>query len=255
VRGDKIVLASINMSHRGDAFEDNVKQRSGWLIPIAVFVVTAALSAIILLFYIAPAPTSFIEQHASPTSRTDVVLLSVGGFQLAIPANYLLYRNQRLGGAQDKAELYTSYPEFRGYSDSQAQVFADNGADSPVVYLLIRQEQFDIDEAARLQRIYLNYVIDPAGTPGPFGLTQFRFRDDSGYRGEDLFVGQTPLGPVVMHCVRLSSDVPSPSCLRDERLARGVALSYRFKRTQLVHWREIAQGVDALVRSFRKPTK
>jgi hypothetical protein len=249
------VLASIEMNRRGETVEDDVRQRSGWLIPIAVFVVTAAFSAMILLFYLAPTPTSFIEQHPSPTSRTDLVQLSVATLKLAIPANYLFYSNERQGGPRKEAALYTSYPAFKGYSDDQSQVFADNGADSPVVYILIREEQFDLDEAARLQRIYLNYVIDPAGTPGPFGLTKFTFRDDSGYRGEDLFVGQAPRGPIVIHCVRLSPDVPSPSCLRDERLAPGVALSYRFKRAHLANWREIAQDIDALVHSFRKQAK
>ena len=53
-------------------------------------------------------------------------------------------------------------------------------------------------------------------------------------------------------CVRLSQDVPSPSCLRDERIGKNIALSYRFKRTHLADWRDIAAGVDTLVASFRK---
>ena len=60
---------------------------------------------------------------------------------------------------------------------------------------------------------------------------------------------------IVLRCVRLSESVPSPSCLRDVKLARGVALSYRFKRTHLVQWQEIAQGVEALVKSFRTPKR
>jgi hypothetical protein len=37
------------------------------------------------------------------------------------------------------------------------------------------------------------------------------------------------------------------------RVANGVALSYRFKRMKLNHWREIATGVDRLMASFEKP--
>ena len=33
-------------------------------------------------------------------------------------------------------------------------------------------------------------------------------------------------------------------------LAKGVALTYRFKRANLSHWREIASGVDTLMQSF-----
>ena len=93
------------------------------------------------------------------------------------------------------------------------------------------------------------------GTAGPFGLTQYAFRDDSGYRGEDLFIGQGDKGPVVLRCVRFSMQVQSPSCLRDMRLANGVSLTYRFKRANLSHWREIAAGVEQLMHSFMREAK
>lgn len=230
--------------------DDGVRQRSGWLIPIAVFVVTAGLSALFLLYYLAPAPNSLIEEHPSPTSRTDAVSISVGKLTLKVPANYILYRSARSGGVRKTLELYATYPDFHGFTDESAQIFAGNATDSPVIYMLIREDQIIISEEQKLQRIYLNYVADPVGKPGPFGLTQYAFRDDSGYRGEDLFVGQGAKGPIVMRCVRFSQSVQSPSCLRDTRLAHGVSLTYRFKRANLGRWREIAGGVDTLLRSF-----
>jgi hypothetical protein len=236
---------------RSDDLDDTIRQRSGWLIPIGVFAVTAVLSAMVLLFYLAPAPASFIEEHPAPTSRADPIALSVGGVTLTIPANYILYKSARQGGPRKDVALVASFPDFRGYSDWQSQLFTGNAADSPIIYMLIREEPLNLTEAERLQRIYMNFVSDPAGEPGPFGLTQYTFRDDSGYRGEDLFVGETPAGPVVLQCVRFSQRVPSPSCLRDVRLKHGVALSYRFKRAHLADWHAIAKGIDTLIRSFR----
>ena len=233
--------------------EDNdatVKQRSGWLIPIAVFAVTAGLSAIVLLFYLAPTPTSFIEEHAAPVSRTDPVSFTISKMKFTAPANYIMYASARQGGAQEKVALFTTIPDFQGYSDANAADFSGNAVDSPVIFLLLREEKFKISEAERLQRIYLGYVTDPAGKPGPFGLTQYTFRDDSGYQGEDLFVGQDDGKPVVLRCVRFSVQVQSPSCLRDERLGHDVALTYRFKRAHLGHWQEIIHGVDKLIHSF-----
>jgi len=238
------------MSRAGES-EDDVKQRSGWLIPIAVFVVTAGLSALFLLYYLVPAPTSFIQEHAAPTSRTDKVALSVNGTKFVIPANYIIYARARQGGALKEVQLFTTLPDFQGYSQAEASSFSGNAADSPVVFLLLREEQFKITEAERLQRIYMTYVTDPAGKAGPFGLTQYVFRDDSGYSGEDLFVGQMNGKAVVLRCVRFSPRVPSPSCLRDLRIGNAVTLSYRFKRANLGRWQEIATGVDKLVRSFR----
>jgi hypothetical protein len=141
-------------------------------------------------------------------------------------------------------------PDLSGFSYDVSSQFASNAADSQVVYLLLREEKLNFSEAERLKRIYMNYVADPRGSEGPFGLTQFVFRDDSGYRAEDLFVGQTQRGPVVIRCVRFSQDVASPSCLRDVQIARGVALTYRFKRAHLSHWREIAAGVERLIDGF-----
>jgi hypothetical protein len=234
-----------------DDTDGSVKQRSGWMIPIAVFVVTAGLSAIVLLFYLAPTPTSFIEEHAAPTSRTDPIALSVSGMKFVIPANFIMYARARQGGPLRKVELFTSFPDFKGYTDWNASNFSGNAADSPVIFLLLREEQFKISETERLQRVYMSYFTDPAGKPGPFNLVEYAFRDDSGYHNEDLFVGQDAGQPVVLRCVRFSAEVPSPSCLRDVRLGHDVALTYRFKRANLGRWQDIIHGIDALVTSFR----
>ena len=239
---------AVRMSSR-DA-DDTIKQRSGWLIPLAVFAAIALLSALFLLFYLAPTPTSFIEEHQSPTSRTDPVRISVGGLSLVIPANYLLYASARQGGDRKQVALFAKFPDFDGYSDWESGAFSSNGQSSPIVYMLIREEPFNLSEQERLGRIYLTYVTDPAGKPAPFGLTQFVFRDDSAYHHEDLFVGVMRGHSIVMRCERLSPEDSNPSCLRDTPLSRRVALSYRFKRTQLASWRDIAAGVGALVHSF-----
>jgi hypothetical protein len=240
------------MSRRGTQFDDSVRQHSGWLLPVAIFIITGLLSALVLLYYLAPNPASFIEEHATPTSRSDLVHLSVGGVAFTIPANYLPYGSARKGGARSDVALYATLPDFQGYSEDRGPDFTENDANAPVAYLLIREEQFNLSEAERLDRIYLNAVIQPRGTDGPFGLTQYAFRDDSGYRGEDLFVGHLASGVVVMRCVRFGPQVPSPSCLRDMPLAHGVALNYRFKRGRLEDWRQIASGVDRLVASFMR---
>lgn len=228
-----------------------VKQRSGWLIPITVFVVTAGLSALVLLFYLAPTPTSFIEEHAAPTSRTDLVALSVNGMNFTIPANYILYARARQGGAMQKVELFTALPDFQGYSDWHSSEFSGNAADSPVIFLLLRNAESDLSEENRLQRVYMSYLTDPAGKPGPFGLTQYTFREDSGYHNEDLFAGQQNGKTILLRCVRFSAEVSSPSCLREMPLGHGVVLTYRFKRANLGRWQEIASGVDKLLASFR----
>lgn len=230
-----------------------IRRRSGWLIPLAVFLVTAALSGLVLLYYLGPAPRSLIEEHQSATSRRDPVLLSVGGVSFRIPANYIRFKSARKGGTLSQVALFAALPDFRGYTDASADAFAGNAADSPVVDILLHEEQVKLGERDRFARIYLDYVVSTAGKPGPFGLTHYEFRGDSGYRNEDLYLGARGKHLVVMRCDRLSDSDQSPSCIRDTRLARHAGLSYRFKRSQLSRWREIAVGVDRLMRGFMQP--
>lgn len=243
---DRVVRMGTDTSRQ----TDEVHQHSGWLIPIMVFVVTAGLSALFLLYYLVPAPTSFIEEHPAPTSRIDPISLAVGGLKLVVPADYIVYRSARAGGPHEELALFTTFPDFRGYSDAEAQTFNSNSSDSPVIYILVREEQVNLSEQERLERVYMGYVTDPQGKQGPFDLTQYTFRDDSGYRNEDLFVGHMGGSLVVLRCVRFSQEVPSPSCLRDKPLRKGVALTYRFKRANLGSWRDIAHGVDTTVQGF-----
>jgi len=240
---------------RYDDADEPIRKRSGWLIPLGVFVVTFALSAAILAFYLAPRPSTFAGEQPSPTSRTDLVQFRIHGLRLAIPANYLVYESSRQGGEKTDVSMFALLPDFGGFSAGDNGRFTDNAADSQVIYMLLRIERLNFSETDRLKRIYMNYVADEHGTPGPFGLTQFVFRDDSGYRSEDLFVGETDQGPVVMRCVRFSQDVSSPSCLRDVSIGHGVTLTYRFKRANLSRWKNIDAGVDKLVRGFEAKVK
>ncbi len=238
------------MARYADSADEGIRQRSGWLLPLGVFLVTFALAALFLLFYLAPAPPSLFHEQVNFTSRSDIVVLKIHSHRFRIPANYLKYRSDRQGGERKEIKLIALLPDMQGYSSWEDSSFKSNAADSAVIELLIHDDAVRLSEADWLDRIYMPYVADRKGSPGPFDLTQYVFRDDSGYRNEDLFVGQTDRGPMVLQCVRFSQLVPSPSCHRELPIARGVALSYRFKRAHLARWREISDGVDRLLKSF-----
>jgi len=233
--------------------DETVRKRSAWLLPLGVFFVTFVLSAMFLLLYLAPSAPSLFEEQVVPTSRTDIIHLAVNGRRFHIPANYLQYASARQGGERHELDLFALLPDLTGWSNWSADSFTSNAPDARVIFITVRSDKIGLTETDRLKRVYLGYVTNQHGRPGPFGLTQFAFRPDSGYRDEDLFVGETEKGPMVLRCVRLSHEVPSPSCLRDTMLKRGIALSYRFKRSQLEHWSEIGSGVDRLIESFEKP--
>ena len=98
---------------------------------------------------------------------------------------------------------------------------------------------------SRLARIYMPYIVDPQGRAGPFGLTRYTFRADSGYGARRSVCRRRARRLLLLLCERPAQDLPSPNCLAIDRpIAPGVNLSYRFKRAQLAHWREIGDGVD-----------
>jgi hypothetical protein len=233
--------------------DETVRKRSGWLIPLTVFGVTFVLSAMILLLYLAPSAPGLFEEQAAPTSRSDSVPLSVAGRPFHIPANYLIYDSARTGGERVEIALFALLPDFSGWSNWAADEFSSNAADSRVAYLTIHKQRIGLKEADKLARVYFDYVADRHGSEGPYGLRQYGFRADTGYRNEDLFVGQTETGPVVLRCVKLSPEVPSPSCLRETLVAPGVSLTLRFKRAHLEDWHDITARTDKLIADFRKP--
>jgi hypothetical protein len=233
--------------------DETVRKRSGWWIPLGVFVVTFVLSAMFLLLYLAPTAPSLFEEQVMPTSRGDIIALKVSGHPFYVPANYLLYASTRQGGERREIAIFALLPEMTGWSNWDSEKFSSNTPESRVVYITIHRERLKLSEADKLKRVYFDYVVDRRGTLGPFGLQQFTFRADSGYHAEDLYVGQSERGPVVLRCVQLSHDVPSPSCLRETILVDGVSLTYRFKRSHLSEWRDITANVDRLIDNFQKP--
>ncbi len=86
--------------------DGTIRKRSGWLIPLAVFLVTFAFSAMFLLFYLAPSAPSFLTEQIAPTSRSDLIALRVHGLKLWIPANYLEFESARQGGARKDIALF-----------------------------------------------------------------------------------------------------------------------------------------------------
>jgi hypothetical protein len=240
---------------RSDDADDTVRKRSGWLIPLGVLAVISVLSILILAYYLIPSAPPLFTEQVSPTSSTDPVAIEIGGVKLWVPENYLQYDSARRGGHRREVALWSILPDLSGWSNWNSGSFSDTGPNSRIVIITIRDQQVNVSEADRLKRIYMAYVVDPKGTPGPFGLRQYTFSRDSGYRAEDLLVGDTPKGPMVLRCVRLGPDVTNPSCLRDMLIGKNVGLSYRFKRSKLSHWREIGEAVDGLVATFKTPPK
>jgi hypothetical protein len=243
------------VGHAGNDYSLVVKERSGWLIPLGVFFVTACLSALVFAYYFAPGPAGLARELPSPTDATRRIALSVGELRLHIPANYLPYPSARNGGERQEVTLAAFLPELSGFSLGVADGFNANAPDSPVLFVTLKSGtlksgRIPLADEQRLARIYLPQVQDRDGQDGPYGLRQYAFRPESGYHNQDLFFGSSDAGPASLLCDKPDEDTPSPNCLRDFPFANGLAINYRFKRERLAVWRQIDKAVRALVAGF-----
>jgi hypothetical protein len=228
---------------------DDVHQHSGWLIPLGMAIAILGFCGLFLGWYLRPGP----KAGAAPTGQSTIVPIAVRGVDFAIPANFIESSAARAGGDQDSVAVVALFPSFRGYSDADAHLFAGNAPDSAVIHLILRGDPNNLGPEARLARLYMPYITEPKGTAGPFDLTQYGFRRDSGYEQNDLFVGKGDKGLVLFLCERASSELPSPNCVVSDRpMAASLSYSYRFKRAYLSRWREMASGVNRLIARFEQ---
>lgn len=237
------------MSRAGNEFGGPARERSGWLIPLAILVVVAVLGAITYVLYLAPTPSELIEEQVARTGEETPVTLTVGSQTFHIPANYIPYASARKGGSFSELKLNALLPDLRGYSSGEASAFTWESPDSRLVDIRLRASTIP-DERGWLDRVYLPQVENRDGAPGPFGLTKFTFRENSSYRDVELYVATSQIGPVVIRCSKAVSDSVAGACFREWPIAPDVAFSYRFKRAHLSNWREIDKAVHDLLASF-----
>jgi hypothetical protein len=238
------------VNRAGNEYGVDAKERSGWLIPLAVFFVTACLSALVLAYYFAPGRGTLGQELPSPTDITRRVGLGIGAVRFRIPANYLPYASTRNGGARQEATLAAFLPDLNGFTLGVASEFEANAPDSRVIFLTLKSGRAPLPEEQRFARIYAPQVQDEYGQEGPYGLRAYEFRADSGYHNQDLFLAAAEAGPAALICDKPDVNTPSPNCLRDYALPNGLAITYRFKRARLSAWRQIDKDIRVLIAGF-----
>ena len=226
--------------------------RSGWLVPLGVFVVVAAISAVILgSVRLGPAASLFGESPA-PTDSNEAVAVTIGQTSFHIPANYVLYASARRGGEMRELEMIALLPDLQGYSLDLAQEFAKTGPDSRVLNFTVREERRPPSDEERLEQTYFPWLVSTRGGSGPHGLTRYEFGDGAPAELSDkeLLAGPTAGGQAIIVCAREDANVEAPSCEGDAQISEDLALSYRFQRAQLEHWRDIDSALRAITGAF-----
>jgi hypothetical protein len=220
------------------------KDPRGHLVPIMLAGLFTA-GAIALVAYLLW-PTWGAEASSNP-ARLPV---SIGGTLFNVPTMAVRMKIQRHSGPQERVDLNFAFPSLEApAAPKHVSVETVEEAVQPIdrIFLSISAHHDALAPEARLQTIYPRY-LERTATPGQDGLTMRAFRDGSPYSNEDLFLANAPV--LDARCTR---DAATPGMCLSERRLEGADLTFRFPRSWLARWRDVANAMDRLTVELHGP--
>ena len=209
----------------------------GHMIPIMVTGAVTA-GAIALVAYLLW-PTWGTESSSSP----ERLPVSIGGTLFNVPTAAIRMKIQRHSGPQERIDLSFTFPSLEP-PEAAKHVSADEVDEKaqPIdrIFLSVAAHHDTLAPDMRVRTIYPRY-LDQGTTPVDDGLTARAFRDGSPYGGEDLFLANAPA-----LTARCSRDAATPGMCLSERRIEGADLTFRFPRSWLAQWRDVALSMDRL---------
>jgi hypothetical protein len=207
------------------------------MLPIALagFSVTAAIALVVYLLW----PT----WGAVGSSEPSRLPISVGGALFNVPAAAIRMKIQRHSGPQERIDLNFTYPTLD--PPDALRRFSDEAVEATMppidrLFLSIAAHHDTMAPDTRVRTIYPRY-LEQGSTPGMDGLTMRAFREQTPYAGEDLFFANSP-----GLSARCSRDATTPGMCLSERRIDGADLIFRFPRSWLAQWRDVADAMDRL---------
>ncbi len=205
---------------------------------------------------LAAGATALVAYLLWPTWEPDVssgparLPISVGNTLFNVPAAAIRMKIQRHSGPQERIDLSFAFPSLEPPA-AQKHVSAGNLDDAlqPIdrIFLSIAAHHDLLAPDIRTRTIYPRY-LDQTTTMGEDGLTMRAFRDGSPYSHEDLFLASAP--NISARCTR---DAATPGMCLSERRIEGADLTFRFPRSWLAQWHEVADAMDRLTAQLRGP--
>jgi hypothetical protein len=216
---------------------DSRKDPRGHMVPImlAGMVTAGAISLVAYLLW----PTWGAQASSNP-ARLPV---SIGGTLFNVPTMAVRMKIQRHTGPQERVDLSFAFPSLEA-PDAPKHVSVDTieEAVQPIdrIFLSISAHHDTLTPEERLRTIYPRY-LEQTSRPGQDGLTVRAFRDGTPYSNEDLFLASTP--DLDARCTR---DAATPGMCLSERRVDGADLTFRYPRSWLAQWRDVATAMDRL---------
>jgi hypothetical protein len=220
------------------------KDPRGHMLPIMLACAIAAGASVLVAFLLWP---TWEPEVSSDPARLP---MSIGGTLFNVPTAAIRMKIQRRSGAQERVDLNFAFPSLQA-PEAPKHVSADSVEDAvqPIdrIFLSISAHHDSLAPDARVRTIYPRY-LEEAATPGQDGLTMRAFRDGSPYGNEDLFFASMP--NINARCTR---DAATPGMCLSEHRIEGADLTFRFPRSWLEKWREVADAMDRLTLQLHGP--
>ncbi|MGL4496209.1 MAG: hypothetical protein ACRCUX_10360 [Beijerinckiaceae bacterium] len=201
-----------------------------------------ALAAILLIgFVLIPLRTPILSTSPRP------VTLQIGKGVLEIDANALRRGAQRSGGMLERADLILSWPEFNA-----AQLVERDASGSPIaaqparhVLLSLRAAE-GADPARHTATLYGRFLDGETGTTTG-GLIVRRFRDNSPYHGEELFISPPDGEEFAARCPQQTvTGAVNGRCLAQFRVGMFDA-TVNFDASLLPEWQHLRERTLGLI--------
>lgn len=207
------------------------------LAPVAVGGALAA-GAIALIAYLLW-PTWGTDPARGP-GRLPV---QVGGTLFNVPTKAIRRKIQRHSGPQERVDLAFTFPSLEP-PEAPKHVSADTVEEQPHpidrIFVSIAAHRDSLAPDMRVRTIYPRY-LEQASSQVDDGLTMRSFKDGSPYGNEDMFVATNPA--LSARCTR---DAATPGMCLSERRIEGADLIFRFPRSWLTQWRDVAGAMERL---------
>jgi hypothetical protein len=212
------------------------------LIMVAATVTAGAVALVAFLLW----PTWGTDPSRGP-ARLPV---SVGATLFNVPTSAVRMKIQRHTGPQERVDLSFTFPSLEP-PEVPRHVSADTVEEKaqPIdrIFLSIAAHHDTLAPDTRVRTIYPRY-LEQAATPVDDGLSMRAFRDGSPYSNEDLFLANPP--SLTARCTR---DGATPGMCLSERRVDGADLTFRFPRSWLGQWRDVANAMDRLAVQLHGP--
>ena len=215
------------------------------MVPIAVAGALAA-GAIALVGYLLW-PTWGTGASSDP-ARLPV---SIGATLFNIPPSAMRMKIQRHSGPQERVDLNYVFPSLE-VPEGPKHVSADTVVEDSMqpidrIFLSISAHHDAMAPEVRMNTIYPRY-LEQTASAAQDGLAMRAFRDGTPYSGEDLFFADEP--KLSARCTR---DGATPGMCLSERRIDGADLTFRFPRSWLSQWRDVAGAMDRLTQQLHGP--